>query len=82
MKLKEKVGDTFVGRNDGQIMFVVIEAQQGVCALPVQDVLGQTQAVVKPFEIGQKIPEVSGAAVLGDGSTVLILDPMAMVNAA
>jgi two-component system chemotaxis sensor kinase CheA len=61
-------------------MLVIIETTKGQLALPVDDVLGQTQAVVKPFEIGQNIPEIAGAAVLGDGSTVLILDPQALIQ--
>ncbi|MBV2169094.1 MAG: chemotaxis protein CheW, partial [Bdellovibrio sp.] len=49
-------------------------------AFPVDDVLGQAQVVVKPITTGQDIPEVAGAAILGDGRTVLILEPGALVN--
>jgi two-component system chemotaxis sensor kinase CheA len=66
-------------RRDEQ-MLVIIETVHGQSALPVDDVLGQTQAVVKPFQIGEEIPEISGAAVLGDGSTVLILDPQTIAR--
>jgi two-component system chemotaxis sensor kinase CheA len=58
-----------------ETMLIVIESIYGMIALPVDDVIGQTQAVVKPLMTGQTIPEVAGAAILGDGRTVLILDP-------
>jgi two-component system chemotaxis sensor kinase CheA len=43
-------------------------------------VLGQAQVVVKPISAGHEIPEVAGAAILGDGRTVLILDPSALTQ--
>lgn len=58
-----------------ETMLIVIESIYGMTALPVDDVIGQTQAVVKPLTTGQTVPEVAGAAILGDGRTVLILDP-------
>lgn len=60
-------------------MLVIIESINGQMALPVDDVLGQAQVVVKPLTTGQNIPEVAGAAILGDGRTVLILDPAMIV---
>ncbi len=62
-------------------MLVIIETPLGLIGIPVDQVLGQTQAVVKPLQIGQDVAEISGAAVLGDGNTVLILDPIAIVMA-
>lgn len=64
-----------------ELMLVVIETMNGQLAFPVEDVLGQAQVVVKPIAGGLEIPEVAGAAILGDGHTVLILDPSAFVNA-
>ncbi|WP_374031306.1 chemotaxis protein CheW [Bdellovibrio bacteriovorus] len=61
-------------------MLVIIESMTGQMAFPVDDVLGQAQVVVKPITTGQDIPEVAGAAILGDGRTVLILEPGALVN--
>lgn len=61
-------------------MLVIIESMTGQMAFPVDDVLGQAQVVVKPITTGQEIPEIAGAAILGDGRTVLILDPGALVN--
>ncbi len=63
-------------------MLVIIESMNGQMAFPVDDVLGQAQVVVKPISMGQEIPEVAGAAILGDGKTVLILDPGALVQTA
>lgn len=59
---------------------VMIEMPTGFVAMPVDQVIGQTQVVVKPFQVGSQIPEISGAAVLGDGSTVLIFDPVALAT--
>lgn len=65
-----------------ETMLVIIESITGQMAMPVDDVLGQAQVVVKPLTTGQNIPEVAGAAILGDGRTVLILDPAMIVSAA
>lgn len=65
-----------------ETMLVIIESMTGQMAFPVDDVLGQAQVVVKPITTGASIPEVAGAAILGDGRTVLILDPAALVTTA
>ena len=59
---------------------VIIESIYGMMALPVDEVIGQAQVVVKPVTMGQNIPEIAGAAILGDGRTVLILDPTALTH--
>lgn len=69
----EKSQDSLSSRRE-ETMLIVIETVTGQFALPVDDVLGQTQVVVKPLQTGSSIPEVAGAAILGDGRTVLILD--------
>ncbi|MBL7543083.1 MAG: chemotaxis protein CheA [Bdellovibrionaceae bacterium] len=61
--------------NTDEVMLVIIESGHLTAALPVDDVLGQAQVVVKSLMMGKEIPDVSGAAILGDGKTVLILDP-------
>jgi two-component system chemotaxis sensor kinase CheA len=63
-----------------ETMVIIIESMHGMMALPVDEVIGQAQVVVKPMHAGKQIPEVSGAAILGDGRTVLILDPMALTQ--
>lgn len=72
-KRAEKSSDSLSSRRE-ETMLVVIETTTGQFGLPVDDVLGQTQVVVKPLKTGTNIPEVAGAAILGDGRTVLILD--------
>lgn len=78
-QLVQKKEDSLSARRE-ETMLVIIESMTGQMAFPVDDVLGQAQVVVKPISLGQHIPEVAGAAILGDGRTVLILDPSALVN--
>jgi two-component system chemotaxis sensor kinase CheA len=61
-------------------MLVIIETMTGLLAVPVDDVIGQAQVVVKPLTTGYEVPEVAGAAILGDGRTVLILDPSQLIR--
>jgi two-component system, chemotaxis family, sensor kinase CheA len=63
-----------------ETMLIIIESMHGMMALPVDEVIGQAQVVVKPISAGHEIPEVAGAAILGDGRTVLILDPTALTQ--
>lgn len=75
-----KRSETSLSARREETMLVIIESMTGQMAFPVDDVLGQAQVVVKPITTGVQIPEVAGAAILGDGRTVLILDPSALVN--
>lgn len=62
-------------------IMVVIEADGSRVALLVDDLLGQQQVVVKNLESNyRKIPNVSGATILGDGKVALILDTSALVR--
>jgi two-component system chemotaxis sensor kinase CheA len=61
-------------------MLIIVESGGHSVSIPVDDVLGQAQVVVKSLSVGANVPEVSGAAILGDGKTVLILDPNTMVK--
>jgi two-component system chemotaxis sensor kinase CheA len=64
----------------GDIM-VVIEADGSRVALLVDELLGQQQVVVKNLESNyRKVPNVSGATILGDGKVALILDTGALVR--
>lgn len=76
----EKRRENSLSARREETMLVIIESMTGQMAFPVDDVLGQAQVVVKPITTGQDIPEVAGAAILGDGRTVLILEPGALVN--
>jgi two-component system, chemotaxis family, sensor kinase CheA len=64
----------------GDIM-VVVEAEGSRVALLVDELLGQQQVVVKNLESNyRKVPNVSGATILGDGKVALILDTGALVR--
>ena len=67
----EKVGD----------IMVVVEADGSRVVLLVDELLGQQQVVVKNLESNyRKVPNVSGATILGDGKVALILDTGALVR--
>lgn len=70
IKKSERISD--------QKTYVVLESTSGLSALPVDEVLGQSQVVAKPLVVGHPVPEFSGAATLGDGRTILILEPNAL----
>lgn len=62
-------------------IMVVVEAEGGRVALLVDELLGQHQVVVKNLESNyRKVPNVSGATILGDGKVALILDTVALVR--
>lgn len=54
---------------------VIVEADGHLAALIVDELVGQQQVVVKSLEANfRKVPGISGATVMGDGSVALILD--------
>ena len=62
-------------------IMVVIEAEGSRVVLLVDELLGQQQVVVKNLESNyRKVPNVSGATILGDGKVALILDTAALVR--
>jgi len=62
-------------------IMVVIEAEGSRVVLLVDELLGQQQVVVKNLETNyRKVPNVSGATILGDGKVALILDTGALVR--
>lgn len=64
-------------------IMVVIESDGSRVALMVDELLGQQQVVIKNLESNyKKVPNVSGATILGDGSVSLILDTSALVRRA
>jgi two-component system chemotaxis sensor kinase CheA len=66
---------------EGNDIMVVVEAEGGRVALRVHELLGQQQVVVKNLEANyRKVPDVSGATILGDGRVALILDIGALVR--
>lgn len=64
-------------------IMVVVEADGSRVALLVDELLGQHQVVVKNLESNyRKVPNVSGATILGDGTVALILDTGGLVRRA
>ena len=62
-------------------IMVVVESDGNRVALLVDELLGQHQVVVKNLESNyRKVPNVSGATILGDGRVALILDTGSMVR--
>jgi two-component system chemotaxis sensor kinase CheA len=62
-------------------IMVVVEADGSRVVLLVDELLGQQQVVVKNLETNyRKVPNVSGATILGDGKVALILDTAALVR--
>jgi two-component system chemotaxis sensor kinase CheA len=54
---------------------VIVEADGTQAALIVDELVGQQQVVVKSLEANfRKVPGISAATVMGDGSVALILD--------
>jgi two-component system chemotaxis sensor kinase CheA len=62
-------------------IMVVVEAEGQRVALMVDELLGQQQVVIKNLESNyRKVPNVSGATILGDGKVALILDTSSLVR--
>ena len=62
-------------------IMVVVEADGARVALLVDELLGQQQVVVKNLEANyRKVPNVSGATILGNGRVALILDVGTLVR--
>jgi two-component system chemotaxis sensor kinase CheA len=60
---------------------VIVEADESRAALIVDELVGQQQVVVKSLEANfRKVPGLSGATVMGDGSVALILDVSQLVR--
>lgn len=60
---------------------VIVEADETRAALIVDELVGQQQVVVKSLEANfRKVPGLSGATVMGDGSVALILDVSQLVR--
>jgi two-component system, chemotaxis family, sensor kinase CheA len=69
------------GQTASKPVMVVVEAEGRRAALLVDELLGQQQVVVKNLESNyKKVPNVSGATILGDGKVALILDTAALVR--
>ena len=64
-----------------QGLFVILESENGKAAMLVDDLLGQSQVVIKSLETNyKKIPGISGATIMGDGRVALIIDVESLVK--
>jgi hypothetical protein len=62
-------------------VMVVVEAEGRRAALLVDELLGQQQVAVKNLEANyQRVSDVSGATIMGDGRVALILDVGALAR--
>ena len=62
-------------------MLVVVQSEGRRIALEIGQLVGQQQVVVKNLEANyRKVPGVSGATIMGDGSVALILDVALLVR--
>jgi two-component system, chemotaxis family, sensor kinase CheA len=67
--------------NAASPIMVVVEAEGQRASLMVDELLGQQQVVIKNLESNyRKVPNVSGATILGDGKVALILDTSSLVR--
>lgn len=68
-------------REQGGGIAVIVETDGSKAVLLVDELVGQQQVVVKSLETNfRKVPGLSGATVMGDGSVALILDVAHLVR--
>ena len=66
-------------KNMKDALAVIVEAEGKKTALLVDALLGQHQVVIKSLESNfRKVPGMSGATIMGDGTVALILDVLAL----
>jgi len=62
---------------------MIVEAEGRRVAVLVDELLGQHQVVVKNLEANyRRVPDISGATILGDGRVALIVDTANLVKRA
>lgn len=62
-------------------ILVIVEAEGRRIALEIDELVGQQQVVVKNLESNyQKVPNISGATIMGDGRVALILDVAGLIR--
>jgi two-component system chemotaxis sensor kinase CheA len=67
--------ETGSNSEEGRPLLVVVEAENRRAALVVDDLIGQSQVVIKSLETNfRRVEGLSGATILGDGKVALILD--------
>lgn len=62
-------------------ILVILDAEGSKAAMFVDTLVGQHQVVIKSLESNyRRVPGISGATIMGDGSVALILDAAALVG--
>jgi len=75
--IRPQIGEVHEG------IVVILESEGRKTALFVDALVGQHQVVIKSLESNyRRVPGVSGATIMGDGRVALILDPVAIAQAA
>ena len=70
-----------LGQPPAAEIIVIVEAEGSRIALVADELLGQHQVVVKNLETNyRRVPNVSGATILGDGRVALIVDVAALIK--
>lgn len=79
--LNEALTQRRIGVEVERGLFVILESELGKTALLVDDLLGQSQVVIKSLETNyKKVPGISGATIMGDGRVALIIDVESLVR--
>ena len=82
-RLHERFGLSCDAMNPWEGIVVIVENAGKVSALLVDEMVSKQEVVIKNLGgFMQNLPGVAGAAILGDGSIALILDPGSLLNAA
>ena len=62
---------------------VVLQYEGGRAGLAVDELLGESQAIIKPLSrLFQQVRGISGSTILGDGRVALILDVSTLMREA
>jgi two-component system, chemotaxis family, sensor kinase CheA len=73
LRLRDVLG--FEGASSGREKVVVLSHDGGRAGLAVDQLLGESQAIIKPLSrLFQEVRGISGSTILGDGRVALILD--------
>lgn len=82
-RLHQRFGISSDAQNPWDGIVVIVENAGKVSALLVDEMVSKQEVVIKNLGgFMQNLPGVAGAAILGDGSIALILDPGSLLNAA
>jgi two-component system chemotaxis sensor kinase CheA len=80
LDLRRAVGVPTSDVADADVYVVVVYRGRKFLGLMVDELLGQEEVVVKPLgRFVDRVPGISGATIMGDGSIALILDVLSIV---